>query len=192
MARAKPIVLHGGRKPRRISKIQAGARIGGGLEGNVYNAEIELARGEKTRKRKLALKRFFDNVCNYPTFRNPLKQFQIMRELREINRKKNLGLRIPPTIRLRKVRNGAGPQPKARAELLITKLPIKNLAQMTKEERALAGEDIFRQTLIAEREGFIIGIDAFEFALDPKTKKPVAIIADFGNVKKISEQGPRE
>ena len=112
-----------------------------------------------------------------------------MEELQRENRKKKMGLRIVPTIRLRKMRG-------KKSRILTTKLDTIGLIEKAKRRDKDAEElrkpfikDMTRQIAIGKANGWNIYIDAFEAVVDKKSGKVVAVIADFGNVTKYADWG---
>jgi len=171
-------VLHGGRKPIRVKTIKKTNRepLGGQFEGQIFEVEVTIKKGKKTKKIKLAEKRFYPGkVPLAPQFLNPKNQFKIMQELSELNRRKKLGLRINPTIRLRE-KNSKKPS------LVLSKLnEAKNL---TKKQKDKFVKDTEKQIRTCFENGFTITENAFLPVLDKKTGKVIAVISDFGIVEK--------
>ena len=98
-----------------------------------------------------------------------------MNELIELNRKKNLGLRIRRTIRLRRNDNG-------KSTLIMTKLNVPE--EYTIEQDREFKKDIRRQVKILEKHGYVWYRDVFMMHIDPKTNEATAVIADFGQLYK--------
>ncbi|MBI5228674.1 hypothetical protein HY991_01080 [Candidatus Micrarchaeota archaeon] len=169
-------VLEGGRKPIRVKRIMQGQLLGWGAEGNVSEVKVKLAAREKQRELALAEKEFNPNANvheGYP-FWNPEYQFKAMRKLQALNREKKLGLRIVPTIRLRR-REGAAPT------LLTTRLPRVTMADLTREQMRQFMQDVRRQQKTIERVGFKADFDSFMPQIG-KDGKAIAVLFDFGNV----------
>ncbi len=162
---------------------EAGRFLGGRSEGNVYGGKYVVKRGSRERTVKLAEKVFYKKTPRNRMLRNPEKQFELVRELMELNRKKKLGLRLPPTVRLLK-REG-------RPTLLATwyrdrhgqELKAKHM--LAKDEKAQYAEDRDRQIEALKSEGYTVTNewdDKFEPYLDPRTGKYVALLLDFGGL----------
>lgn len=184
MPAPKSIILHGGRKARRVTSIRLGERLGGGFEGNVYSAEVEIRKGNKTRKKAFALKRFFGRG-HAGSFGNPQMQFELMQEIKKLNKEKKLGLRIIPTIRLKKVRPIKGSLEIPEHELILTKMDFVKLGEPIPHIKWIfVQRDVQRQREILSKEGYSISPDAFLIA---KTKNGefMPYIADFGNIIKL-------
>ncbi len=174
--------LYGGRKTREVKRIKRGRKLEAGYEGKVYEVEVVVKRGKKERKLKMAEKKFHlrRKYTYFTPFCDPLRQFEMMHELQELNRREKLGLHILPTIRLRK-RIGRKPT------LIITKLRESKVLS-TAEKAALRDQER-REEGILKDHGYGIRGDMWVVQRDPKTGKVTAWIADFGNIAK-QEQIP--
>ncbi len=175
-----------GKRPRgtRVRQIRPTKELGGGGEGDVFEAVVSIPYAKKwwkTRKVVMAVKRF------KAPFQKVRLQFKIMNEIIALNRKKKLGLRITPTIRIVKRFF------RLRPDLVLTKLslakyPGKGLTPKQNEEFL---EDRSKQLVVLAHEGYHSSADAFFPQVDPKTGKGIAIIGDFGNVSVRSGKRPK-
>lgn len=165
----------GGRKPIR-AKLEIGRKLGEGQEGIVREANLTLTKNGRTRTKQFVIKTFQSILPRKYSFRNPRKQFEVMQGLVELNKKKKLGIRIVPTIRLIKRRI-------VKDQLLVTRLNIlENLSQSQRKEYE---DDLYRQRNIGLENGYKISIDSFKPVLG-KDGKVNAILTDFGLVVKQS------
>ena len=164
---------------------EAGRFLGGRSEGNVYGNTFNVRHGQREREIRLAEKVFYRKTPRNVMLRDPEKQFGLVRELIELNRKKKLGLRLPPTVRLLK-REG-------KPTLLLTwyrdrhgrELKAKHM--LKSNEKAQYLEDRDRQIEALKSQGYTVTNewdDKFEPFLDPKTGKYVALLLDFGGLAK--------
>lgn len=167
--------LQGGRKTRK-AKIKRVKTLGKGWEGTVNLVEVTVK--SKTGRKKtieLAEKKFdIHGIGGHGrNFGFPKAQFNLMQKLIELNRKKELGLRLPTTIRLRKTITG-------RRRLLQTK--FNEYKGKRPDEYYL---DRKRQKSILLENGYTCGIDAFMPVKLENSGKVVAVIVDFGYIQKI-------
>ncbi|MEM0360516.1 MAG: hypothetical protein QXK06_04240 [Candidatus Diapherotrites archaeon] len=163
--------------------------LGRGVEGNVYGVRfsVKSRNGKRERSRGFAVKEFFAREVGdyYTNMRHPKPQFEIIRELIELNKKKRLGLRLPATVRLLRGKN-------ENPRLLLSwhkdgqSQGLRKTAELSEKEKAQFLEDMERQALILEREGYTANFwrDKFEPFFDSKEKKCVALLLDFGGLEK--------
>ncbi|MDO8627307.1 MAG: hypothetical protein Q7K42_02480, partial [Candidatus Diapherotrites archaeon] len=174
--------IPGTRNARKKTKtfITRGEKIGGRIEGHVYKANVEIE--HKTRKgniRKKTIemveKEFRKLNPNYvpgATLYRPELQNEVMSEVIELNKRKNLGLRIINTIRLKK-------RFLRKPTLVMTKL--ENLLEeiyLNKKQNKEFTSDMQWQIAILKKEGFYCHKHAFFPQLDTQTGKVVAVIGD--------------
>ena len=176
-----PVLIGGRRKIR--AEIKLGKQLGAaGQEGKVLEAEVVLKGGKRSRTVRLAQKVFHEwempNAFAKYSWRNPERQFAVMKKLSRLNRQKKAGLRIVPTIRILK----GGKMPSLLTTRLET-LQIKEVFHSPFWNDFKA--DAERQEKIAAGLGFTCSDDAFFPVKDRKTGKVVAVLADFGQVEKI-------
>ncbi len=170
-------LLFGGRKTRRATILRTGKRTGGRSEGKVYAVEVVVKKHGRERKFR-ALEKVFYAPYWFPTernLRNPLAQFKTMQELIAINRKKRLGLRITPTIRLVKRKRG-----RPTFILTIFEGKIDFLPEQWHRYKA----DMVRQAGILQALGYTVHPDIFKPNIDRETGEAIAVICDFGNLWK--------
>lgn len=167
-------VLIGGRRPVK-AKIKRVRKLGSGKEGTAYEVEAELRSGGKRRKITL-VEKVFHPFKKYKTFGNPKEQFRIMNEISELNRRENLGLHIPNTIRLRRrwFRKPA---------LISSK--FERIRVLEGKQITDYFEDALRELEILRKKGYSAGPDAFMPVLDKESGKAIAVIFDFGLISKI-------
>lgn len=183
----RSIVLHGGRKPRRVASITPKKLLHPGRyeSSGVYEVEVVVTNKKTGRTKKLTLveKKFFPLLEKEvsPNVRNPVGQLNTVRGLAELNRKEKLGLNILPTVRLRKNKN-------APPSLIVTKLnnliEYKTLKGKEKENVDLRLKHIKK---VLWKHGYNRHIDFFMFERNPLTGKITIWIADFGNLVKRSK-----
>jgi len=170
-------MLHGGSRPRLV-EIRERSNRGGGREGTIFYVDIaSTSKKGKEKVLKLVEKRFHEELSAEGNFGNPLKQFGTVQDLAALNRRKKLGLRFPPTVRLL-VRGAETPS------LVISRLKVVPFRGMTKEQRFEYLSDLNRQLKVAEKNGYHIGLDSFRPTMDKKSGMVVAVISDFGNLRK--------
>jgi len=177
---SKPIVLKGGRGDVVVEKIRQGRRLGGNREGVVHNAYVTVRKGEKRKKIVLAEKKFRKKK-QWPGLhhlRDPLAQFETMRGLLELNRKKGLGLHILPTIRLREMDDSS-------YRLILTRFKEYKFGTKSVSEMIEAEEIHKRDRKVLKENGYSLGGDCFSLIKDPETGKPRWFITDFGGVVKV-------
>jgi hypothetical protein len=164
-----------GFKNEKKVKLKRGKKIGQGVEGKVYSGQVFVKRKDKTKAKKVVIKKFRFLFGDAGNFGRADKQFRTMKDLSTLNKQEKLGLRIIPTIRLKKNL--------FTYELIMTKLDIVKTNSLSPKEYEKYQRDIKRQKFIAQKNGFIVGRDAF-FPIK-ENGKIVAIIGDFGNISKI-------
>ncbi len=142
-------------------------------EGRVYDVRVAIGPAQgRTRTVNMVEKEFFPRVPekHFSTFRNPVLQFHNVMELIELNRREKLGLRINETVRLRK-RFGRAPT------LVMAKL---EKARPNADFR----RDLNRQEKILRTASWHFHGDMFLPVRDKRTGKTVAVLADFGALRK--------
>ncbi|MDO8428856.1 MAG: hypothetical protein Q7S92_06625 [Candidatus Diapherotrites archaeon] len=189
------VILRGGIKHRkrirpqgtRVREIKRGKWIGSGNEGTIYESFVTLERNGRQRTVRLAEKEFDLDpsrprsiLAHKSNWQRPLSQFNTMNRLIQLNRAKKLGLRIIPTIRLLKRK---GQKPTLVMTRLETDLEMNSRTRGTELDESI--EDQNRQLDILRREGYSAHLDAFIIQMNPKTGKGIAVIADFGNIKRL-------
>ena len=158
-------------------------KLGKGQEGKVFEVEVIMGKNGNEKKLTMAQKEFYENspFAEYYGIENNfewvIKQFKMMNELIELNKRKKLRLRIPNTIRLVEEKG-------KKAKLIMTRLKLSNFNNLTKQQTLEFNDDKERQCGILLNEGYDYQIDAFEPMIDKKTGKCVAMIADLGNIFK--------
>ncbi|MBI5554028.1 MAG: hypothetical protein HY917_04805 [Candidatus Diapherotrites archaeon] len=164
-----------------IREVRRREETGLSLDGKVYNVDV-IVRSPKGKEKtvRMAEKEFYPKNSNvhsdFPNLFSPKKQFQAMQELKELNRGKKLGLRIRPTVRLL-TRNG-------KKTLVMTRLNLPK--KLSEEQEKESKQDMQRQRIILKKEGYTAEEDTFFRAVDPKTGKGIAIIADFGSIFRLN------
>jgi hypothetical protein len=176
-----------GVKPRgtRVRKIKRKKLIDVGTEAGVFEVEVEVRVGKRKKIVKMVEKEFRNPIVPasyelYP-YGNPLMQFNIMNKLIKLNRSKKLGLRIIPTIRLRKIKGK-----KPRLVLTLLKNVLKEV-ELTPKQKKEFERDALRQQLIGKKNGYYILEDVFFPVIDSKTGKCLAVIGDFGGIRRIGK-----
>ena len=178
----KRTVLFGGKRPVVVDSIARGKRIGGNNEGNVFEVNVQVSRGGKKHTLRLVEKEFHDkpfNPAELP-YGDPQEQHKIMHEILKLNAKHNLGLHIAPTIRLKKIE---GKKP----SLIMTRLENIETGFVPLDESKKISMQQRREKNILRDHGYSLGYDVWTVTKDPKTGKHTAWIADFGNVRRISD-----
>ncbi|MEW6295559.1 MAG: hypothetical protein AB1467_04670 [Candidatus Diapherotrites archaeon] len=175
--RRKLIVLHGGLKPRKIEGIERKKYLGSGVEGKVFEVEVAVKKAKKIKKRVFAEKEFREGMQWYGHWLPPKKQWLLMKELLKLNRDKKLGLRIIPTIRPLKRKDKI-------SSFFLTKLDVIDFKGINSKKLTEFEEDMQRQIEIGSKKGYFISDDAFLPVFDKKTKKVIAIIGDFGQIRR--------
>ncbi len=178
-------VLLGGRKPVNVKKIVRLKRLDKGrdkpgalaLEGQTFEVVLTVERKGKQRKIRLAEKKFYPGFESL-VFKNPLKQFEIMSELKALNAREKLGLHIRPTIRLRKINRG-------KPRLILTLYDKLDINALSEHQILELQEQRHKERVKAWQNGFCIGADAWTLIKDPFTGKPTYYITDFGKVTKL-------
>lgn len=117
-----------------------------------------------------------DDPPFFPNFGNATKQVNLVYKLMELNKKKNLGLRFPTTVRLRK----RFLQPPTIIQSYISIFPYM---KATIEQQTQFLEDRARQIKVLEDLGYRCDIDTFFPTMMGKSKKMVAIMGDFGSLR---------
>jgi len=174
----RQILLRGGKKPIMVEAIKRKKLLHGGTEGKVYEIEATIKKGEKIRTITLAEKEFHSDIS---IISGQKRQFKIMQELLKLNREKKLGLRIVPTIRFRR-RWWKSPT------LIITKLEEIPRPDFSPQQTREFSSDIERQKITGENNGYYLGEDAFIPVLDKKTGRAIAVITDFGEIKRFRKK----
>jgi len=201
MPKANPnprtVFLQGGKSRKGGTTVRVGQEryLGGRAEGTVFESKITVSKIGKdgsTRERTATLARKEFNRRSFiewgGNFRKPKKQFVLVRELIDLNKKKKLGLRLPKTIRLieepGKISLATTFYPKYEKTGLRKKLRFWQL----KEKRQFA-EDVYRQIDILEREGYsaLKWNDVFKPLIQPN-RECVAMILDFGSLIKTEKK----
>lgn len=164
----------------RVKEIKRIRILGAGNEGTTYEVDVVLDRYGKQRTVRMVEKQLKRApYLDFHPIRNFGAQFRIMNNLMTLNQKKRLGLRIVPTIRLLK-----GNKTRGLSSLITTKLNLLNPITLSTLERNQFDQDQVRQGVILNREGYMTGADSFFPQRDPKTNQVVAVIGDFGTIKK--------
>lgn len=165
-----------------VKSIRRKGYLGGNVEGKVHKVRVTVKRKGKKREITLAEKRFYEkrDPADSINLKNPVRQFETMQELQRLNRRKKLGLRIVPTIRLREE---TGKKP----TLVLTKLTLLKKENLPETQESEFFRDASRQQEKSRENGYFLHGDCFEPMIDKETGKVVAIIADFGNVRKMQE-----
>ncbi len=183
------------RKGGTTVKVKRERFLGGGAEGTVFESELAVSKTGKegsTRERQIRLARkefgrhgLIDWGGN---FRKPKKQFELVKELMDLNKKKKLGLRLPKTLRL--IEEG-------KTSLAITFYPKykktglrPRLGFWQWKEKKQFSEDKHRQIEILEREGITALYkwgDVFAPLIQPNGEC-IALLGDFGNLIKTEEK----
>ncbi len=212
-------VLEGGRRNNVVSKVKQGEVLGGNSEGTVRKVVLSVRR----KKLALAEKHFYQrrtlppySRANQPSFRNPQAQYEIVRELSELNRRHKLGLPLLPTFRLRKLKTGEKKLYLTLLENVITAelrpsgrlvfyketkketgILVKGKPQYALEKNMIPDSVIGKQAQeisseklkiarILDLYGYEIERDAWMYTMDPKTNQIKVWLGDFGNVKRKS------
>ena len=167
----------------KVKRIKRGKIIGVSCESETFEAGVIVKRGGRKRTVKLAERHFFKGRAPrelelYP-LRDPIKQFEIMTELRHLNNEKNLSLHILPTIRLRK-RFGRKPT------ILLTHYKKISLNDLPREQKTMVLAQQGREQKILKKQGYVTQVDAWKLIKDPLTGEPTYYLTAFGGVKKIS------
>lgn len=179
--RSRKVKLKGGKfRSKNTYTITRKEKIGEGVYGTAYNVQVTITTPKGTKRtldmvEKVYDKKFYFRPKTEAVNKHIADKFKIMKEIIELNRKENLGLRIIPTIRLNK--------DKKESTYISTKLKVSQKTLPLKKHTEFM-KDIQRQRRILEKAGFDSGRDAFFPLVDPETKKTIAILADFDNVGK--------
>ncbi|MDD2531658.1 MAG: hypothetical protein PHY04_00655 [Candidatus ainarchaeum sp.] len=179
----RSIVLHGGRKPRRVLSINPKKLLHKGYyeSSGLFDVEVTVANKKgRTKKLNLVEKKFFPCTEKEvsPNIRNPIGHLRTVQSLSELNRREKLGLNILPTVRLKKNKN-------APPSLIVTKLKnlveYKNLKGTDKTEVDLKLKHIKK---VLWKHGYNRHSDFFLFERNPLTGRITIWVADFGNLVK--------
>lgn len=187
MAGKKPIILEGGLKDRAVKKIGKRKPLAlWGAEGKLFDVELTAERGEKTKSRRMVEKKFKPGFSPYYSqMTNPIKQFNLIQELKKLNREKKLGLRIAQTVRLWRIKG-------KKARLVITKLDVLDLSKISKAERWNFVFDAQRQIRIAAKNGYFLPYTGFAPVRDKDSGKITAVLSTFGLVAKPKGEVPEQ
>jgi len=181
------VLAKGGRRDRKIDSLHGKDELGRGQEGVVLDVDLML----RGRVRSMVQKKFplvhdaqldpearrdFPVAENQvPAYRNPRQQHRIAERLMEANRRNQLGLRLPTTIRLVET-------PGENPSLLLTKVNIEKAGLTAAESREFEA-DIVRQTGAADSAGFSLSHDCFKPVRNRDTGGMQAFILDFGLIQ---------
>jgi len=100
-----------------------------------------------------------------------------VRDLIRANREENIGLRIAPTVRLSREEGG-------KPSIYRTLLDVADF--LHPKQRDAFNEDRRMQREAAKKHGFYLGLDSFLPVFDGKTGDVVAVVGDFGTVRRVS------
>ncbi|MFH0861690.1 MAG: hypothetical protein V1875_01550 [Candidatus Altiarchaeota archaeon] len=171
-----------------------------GKEGVVYGVNTTVtSKSGAVRGLRMAEKVFRPLTSTPMTllWKNPRRQVEYMQELKALERKEGLGLRLPATFRLRDRFDGM-PAPmrwflklrrwakRSDEGLSVLMTKFDSLRSDQRDDAAMAEylEDSNMQMAAAKRHGYIIRHDAFFPCRDVKTGKMIAVLADLGNCEK--------
>jgi hypothetical protein len=177
-------INYGEEEKREVTqKTERKELLGSGIEGDVFATDVTLEKDRKggagkiSHKLNLVEKQFKTELRQEDKpFRNPIFQVKMAQELISLNRNKRLGLRLPATVRLIE-------EPGKDPTLLMTKFDkVLKITELNSVNGSEFVADRDRQIAILGREGYYAVPDCFIPALDKKSGKVQAILADFGNL----------
>jgi|GEM_PF-1758209 len=203
----------------REGKLKRGKELWSGNEGVTYSSKVEMVRKVKNpsarfaegeirkRRRRLFEKEFHEIRPNSPSLFNPKTQVRVVNELMEANRRHNLGLHLPKTVRLAEIEGkaptivstkmkffstfGADTLEDMERRMVIEKSRKKgqdlsqSLLRITPLEKQFLA-DAKRQQKIADANGFFISLNCFK-PIKGEGGRVVAYVADFGGIYNYKE-----
>ncbi|MDO8627544.1 MAG: hypothetical protein Q7K42_03700 [Candidatus Diapherotrites archaeon] len=172
-------------KYTKVTGIKKKHYLGGHTEGDVHLVDLELEKRGRKKTVEMVEKRFTKSIIHVgKNYHDPVAHFRTANELIELNREKNLGLRLPSSVRI--IDKGEG-----KFSLIMPKISnLVDAVDMPPKQKKEFEEDMYRQMEILDREGYLWHYDWFAPKFDRATKKFVAVIVDFGSVVK-SHSSPR-
>ena len=201
---ARKFLLYGGRKPREAifdfvrspwpedgsQPIKLGKR---GLEGQTFEGQLVFNRGKSQRTKAVAVKVFDEHTFGEGySYGLPEKQLKIYNELKELNRRRKLGIHLLPFVRLLRRERGKhylvepNLQKNPDGRLIDLNYYITNHL-LPAEARGDYLKDMERQTRILAENGYLCVQDAFVPVKDRK-HNVFAMILDLGGIKPADER----
>ena len=169
-----------------------------GNEGDIHKVDaVIVSKSGATRGRQMAEKAFrpLGSPPLTQNWKDPARQVEYMQELKDLNRRENLGLRLPATYRLRDSFDGRSAPMRwflkfrrwmtgssDGLSIIMTKLDTVN--ELDEGSRRDFQEDYDRQVAASKPYGFYIAHDAFQPCRDGKSGRIVAVLSDLGNCEK--------
>ena len=159
-----------------IERVETVGLISGeGQEGDVYRVNVFLGGG---RVYQMAEKRFRPKTSDsvFDQWKDPVKQVEMMDEIRRLNTERDLGLRLPEAFMLWRPK-GATPR------ILMSELDTIPYSELKGVGRQEFNDDARRQSEVLSGNGFLANIDAF-IPCRGENNRAIAVLCDLGMVVK--------